>query len=317
MNKIFFALVFLFANSLFSQQRRFAKYNNAAENIKNNASLNVVDVKENIYMIEGAVGNIGVYVAEEGVIMIDNSLEIIEELITATVKKISSKPIKYIINTHHHYDHADGNRAYGIRKIPIIAHHNVRNRQKKGTKAYGGIYSILENFYVPAHEENGLPTITFKEKLSLHEGSEEISIFYFGNGHTDGDAIIKFEKSNVIHTGDSFVLYGLPYIDITNGGSIEGFIYNLDKIASVCDEETIIIPGHGGLSNLEQLNKLSQELKEYYKKTLEGYDDGLSVSEISDSIITELGKVSGFGEPVTVKHNFIKSILLENNIVVD
>ncbi|MEK9609112.1 MAG: MBL fold metallo-hydrolase, partial [Flavobacteriaceae bacterium] len=253
MKNILALLFFLTSLFIFSQDK-FAKYKATVQSVKNDISLNVIQVKNDIFMIEGlgaGMGNIGVLITSDGIIMIDNSFEIIEEMITSTVKKISSKPIKFIINTHYHYDHADGNRTYGEQKIPIIAHHNVRKRQENIAKVYGGIYPVLDNFYVPKHEKDELPTITFKDHLSLHEDNEEISIFYFGNGHTDGDAIIKFNQSNVVHTGDSFVLYGLPFIDISNGGSIKGFIKNLEKIASICDNETIIIPGHGGLSNIE------------------------------------------------------------------
>lgn len=312
---IIFLLLISFINY---SQDKFIKYNTTVEGVKKNMSLKTLKVKNDIFMIEGlgaGMGNIGVFVSDDGIIMIDNSFEIIEEMITETVKKISKKPIKYIINTHYHYDHADGNRAYGSQNIPIIAHHNVRNRQQKISKTYGGIYSVLDNFYVPKHEQNELPTLTFKKHLSIHEDDEEIAIFYFGNGHTDGDVIIKFNNSNVIHTGDSFVLYGLPFIDISNGGSIKGFINNLDKIVALCNDETIIIPGHGGISNVGQVKKLSKDLKDYYNKTIEGNAKGLNVKDISDIIDVELGKNSSFGNPAEVKENFIKSILLENNII--
>lgn len=313
-------LCFLICFAISFSQEKYAKYNQTVSSVESNMILKVIPVKNDIYMIEGlgaGMGNIGLFETDDGVIMIDNSFEIIEDMITDAVREVSAKPIKYIINTHYHYDHADGNRAYGAQNIPIIAHHNVRDRQKMETKAYGGIYAALDNFYVPKHEENELPTITFEKELSLHESHEEISIFYFGNGHTDGDAIIKFQNSNVVHTGDSFVLYGIPFIDISNGGSIRGFIKNLEMINSVCDENTIIIPGHGGLSNKSEVNKLCLGLKEFYNKTMKGHQKGLSIDQIVDTIETSLGNTSSFGDPVQVKRNFIKSILLENNIILD
>ena len=112
--------------------------------------------------------------------MIDNSFEIIEEMITSTVKEISPKT-KFIINTRYHYDHADGNRTYGEQKIPLMAHHNVRNRQKNIAKAYGG--STCDNFYVSKHEKNELPTITFKIICHYMRILKNINL-YFGNGHT-------------------------------------------------------------------------------------------------------------------------------------
>ena len=239
--------------------------------------------------------------------MIDNSFEILEELLNDAVAKISKKPIRYIINTHYHFDHADGNRYYGKEGIPIVSHKNVRTRQSENTTAYGGIFNLLKDFNVPAHDIDELPTITYENSMNLYEGEEIISIHYFGKGHTDGDSTIKFNKANVVHTGDSFVLYGLPYIDITNGGSIKGFIESLDDIAGICDEDTIIIPGHGGLTSVESVIKLRDGLKLYYDLTIDGHKKGLSVEEISSSINIDLGKTNGFGDPLTVKQNFIRS----------
>tara|TARA_X000000950_G_scaffold149954_1_gene184815 strand:+ start:305 stop:1261 length:957 start_codon:yes stop_codon:yes gene_type:complete len=302
---------------LHSQSGKFLKYEETIKQVSENLTLRTEKIKDNLYIIEGlgaGMGNIGLFVTDNGLIMIDNSYEIVEDLITSTIREISLEPFKYIINTHHHYDHSDGNRAYGKMNIPIISHKNVLKRQKNASKAYGGIFKVLEGFESPPHAEDELPTITFSKKITLHEGDEIINLYYFGPGHTDGDSIIKFEQANVIHTGDSFILYGLPFIDLIGGGSIKGFIKNLNKIISISNQETIIIPGHGQLSNVEKVKQFRDDLKDYYQKTLEGYDAGLSVQEISNSIKCDLGKTAVFGEARQVKMNFIKSILLENNI---
>ena len=115
----------------------------------------------------------------------------------------------------------------------------------------------------------------------------------------------------------AYLILLVSLFDISNGGSIKGFINNLDKIITICDEETIIIPGHGGLSNVNQVMKLSADLKDYYNKTLDGNANGLTLDEISNSIVVELGNNSLFGNPTEVKKNFIKSILLENNIIAE
>ena len=316
MKKILIILSFFHA-LLYSQEEKYLKYNETIKQASENLTLRVEKIKDNLYMIEGlgaGMGNIGLFVSDNGLIMIDNSFEIVEDLITSTIRDISPKPFKYILNTHHHYDHSDGNRAYGKMNIPIISHKNVLERQKNASKAYGGIFKVLEGFEAPPHEDKELPTITFSEKITLHEGDEIINLYYFGPGHTDGESIIKFDKANVIHTGDSFIMYGLPFVDLIGGGSIKGFIKNLDKIISISDQQTIIIPGHGPLSNVEKVRQFRNDLNEYYQKTLEGYNAGLSIKEISNSINSDLGKTAAFGEANEVKINFINSILLENNI---
>jgi len=315
MKKLLILLIIPFIG--ISQDISFEKYNNWLN--PDDMSLKTIPVKDNIYMIEGiggGVGNLGVLISNNGIVMIDNQFEILEDLLTAKVKELSDKPIKYIINTHHHFDHADGNRAFGKKGIPIVSHKNVRVRQAEISMAYGGIYSLLDNFNVPAHEKDELPTITYDDKMYLHEGDETIIIHYFGRGHTDGDSVIEFENANVVHTGDSFIKYGLPYVDMTNGGNIEGFIKILDHIINLCDENTIIIPGHGGLSHVKEIVEMRDGLMHYYNLTIEGYKKGLNLEEISSSIKIELGKTSGMGEPREVKLNFIRSILLENNIVI-
>ena len=314
MKKIILLLIIPFVS--LSQDVSFEKFNNWID--PDAMTMKSIKVKDNLYYIEGiggGVGNVGILLSDDGIIMIDNQFEILEDLLLDKVRELSDKKIKYIINTHFHFDHADGNRVFGKRGIPIISHKNVRTRQSEVHMAYGGIFPLLENFNVPAHEKDELPTITYDKKMYLHEGDETIVIYYFGRGHTDGDSIIKFEKVNVIHTGDSYIEYGLPYVDISNGGSISGFIKTLDDIIEICDENTIVLPGHGGLSDVNKVKNFRDGLSYYYKKTLECYKLGLSIEEIRESIDIPLGETSGFGEPVVVKTNFVKSILLENNII--
>ena len=311
-----YILIFLIPFFGYSQDVSFEKFNNWID--PDAMSMKAIEVKDNLYIIEGiggGVGNVGVFLSDDGIVMIDNQFEILEDLLVDKVRELSDKKIKYIINTHFHFDHADGNRVFGKRGIPIISHKNVRTRQSEIHMAYGGIYPLLDGFNVPAHEKDELPTITYDKKMYLHEGDETIVIYYFGKGHTDGDSIIKFEEANVVHTGDSYIEYGLPYVDMSNGGSIIGFINTLDDIISICDENTIVIPGHGGLNNVEGVKTFRDGLNHYYEMTLEGYKKGLSVEEISNSIDIPLGKTSGFGEPSIVKANFVRSILLENNII--
>jgi len=294
-----------------SQEISFEKYKNSVD--PNAMTMKAIEVKNNLYIIEGiggGVGNVGVFIGEDGIIMIDNQFEILEDLLIGKVRELSDKRIKYIINTHFHFDHADGNRIFGKRGIPIISHKNVRIRQSEIHMAYGGIYPFLQNFNVPAHDKDELPTITYESKMVLHEGDETIIIYYFGDGHTDGDSIIKFEEANVVHTGDSFIKYGLPYIDLSNGGSIKGFIKTLDSIIEICDDDTMIIPGHGVLSKIQDVKDFRDGLNNYYEMSLQGYKEGLSIDQIAESIDIPLGSSAG-----VVKSNFIKSILLENNII--
>ncbi|MDG2397485.1 MAG: hypothetical protein P8M03_07540 [Flavobacteriaceae bacterium] len=141
--------------------------------------------------------------------------------------------------------------------------------------------------------------------MTLTEGNEEIELYNFGSAHTDGDSVVVFKNHNIIHTGDAFVRYGYPYVDLNNGGSIKGLIDLLSSLELLCDDKTIIMPGHGDLSNREDVTKLKKSLLKLYNKTLIGLKDGLDYQEISESIDETLYNNE------TVKLNYIKSIDLE------
>ena len=223
----------------------------------NNIVEKVVKIKNGYHMIkpENAVaGNIGVYEDKKGLILIHNQWKVTKEHVIKALKQISNKEIIYIINTHFHYDHADGNRAFSKMGIPIVSHTNVKNNLKNDI-------TIYEGFTQPKHPESALPSITFEKKMELNLAEEVIEIFHFGSAHTDGDAVIKFKNANIIHAGDLFVTYGFPFIDINNGGSLDGFINTLSKIIDMSNDRTIIIPGHGDLCDKNDVKELKSKLQ--------------------------------------------------------
>ena len=213
-------------------------------------------VTDNIYMLEGAGGNIGLMVGEENVFMIDGQFADLTDKILAAIKEISDKPILYLINTHWHGDHTGGNENMHKHGTSIIAHENVRERMKTGV--------TMEFFQrqVPPSPDAALPDITFSNNMALHFEEEPILIYYFGAGHTNGDAVIYFAQSNVLHTGDLYFAGKYPFFDISSGGSIIGLINVLEKILFLADNKTKIIPGHGALSNKEELNAYYEMIKE-------------------------------------------------------
>lgn len=188
---------------------------------------------ENIYMLEGQGGNIGISVGNDGVFMIDSQFAPLTPKILEAIKKLSDKPIKYLANTHHHGDHTGGNENISKLNTPIIAHDNVYKRVKNN----------------PKQSDAFLPAITFNDKLSLHINGEQVLIFHVDNAHTDGDALLYFTKSNVLHTGDTYFNGRYPYIDLNSGGTVKGYIQAVKSTMILIDDNTKIIPGHGNLSN--------------------------------------------------------------------
>ena len=299
-------LLALFHLASYSQKPNFSVYNNQINLLKQEVKyFKIEKINNKFYMLLGGGGNVGVFISDGEVILIDNKYEILEDVLMASLREITDKPIKYIINTHFHHDHSDGNRTFGRQGIPIISHQNAKKRMMEDIELYGGIYSSIKDFVQPKYDKTSLPVFTYESKMSISQGNEEIELYNFGKAHTDGDSVVVFKNNNIIHTGDAFVRYGYPYVDLNNGGSIKGLIDFLGTLELLCDDNTIIIPGHGGLSKKEDVTKLKNALDDLYTKSVIGLKNGLSYSEISDSIEETLN------ENLTVKLNYIKTIELE------
>jgi glyoxylase-like metal-dependent hydrolase (beta-lactamase superfamily II) len=205
-----------------------------------------------VYMLTGAGGNIGVSVGEDGMVLIDDQYAALAPKIEAALKTISTKPLRFVLNTHYHGDHTGGNEYFG-RNATILAQENVRKRMKVETS----------NFWqkVPASPKGSLPVITFNDTATVHLNGEDVRAVHFPNGHTDGDSVIWFTQSNVVHMGDDFFNGTFPFIDIDNGGSVKGMIAAAEKVASMIPADTKVIPGHGPLGDSESLRKFAEMLK--------------------------------------------------------
>ena len=211
-----------------------------------NVEIKATHVAGNIHMLEGRGGNIGVSVGSDGVLMIDNQFLPLAEKIDAAVKQLNPGALKFMLNTHWHGDHAGGNPYFGKQGI-IVAHKNVRVRLSSGGATK------------PAPPE-ALPVITVNDTASLHFNGEEIRLWHVGPGHTDGDVIIHFTKSGVIHTGDQFVNGRFPFVDFASGGDVEGYIKTVGNVLAQCGDQTKIIPGHGVLATKADLKKFHDML---------------------------------------------------------
>src|SRR6267142_2486587 len=214
--------------------------------------IKVTKVNGNVYMLEGAGGNIGVSVGPDGILIVDDQFAPLADKIKAALKTLGDGKLKFILNTHWHGDHTGGNVVFGP-EAPIIAHDNVRQRLATEQK--------LEFFKetIPASPKEALPVITFDKSLGVHFNGEEIRAIHFPHGHTDGDSVIFFQGSNVVHMGDDFFSGRFPFVDLESGGSVEGLIRNIGEIIPKLAPGVKIIPGHGPISTIEDL-KLYQRM---------------------------------------------------------
>lgn len=217
--------------------------------------IRVQQVAGNVYMLEGAGGNIGVSVGSDGVLIIDDQFAPLADKIRAALKSINPGPLKFVLNTHWHGDHTGGNPIFG-REAAIIAHDNVRRRLTGELKPATG------NQTAPPMAAAGLPVVTYAQSVSVHFNGEEISVTHFPKGHTDGDSVMYFTRSNVAHLGDDFFTGRFPFVDLNSGGSVEGLERNIGEVIRMLPAGVRIIPGHGPVSSLDDLKAYHRMLQE-------------------------------------------------------
>lgn len=216
--------------------------------------IKVTKVAGTVYMLQGYGGNIGVSVGDDGILIVDDQFAPLADKIKAALKGISDKPVKFVLNTHWHFDHTGGNPQFG-ETAPIIAHENVRKRLQSG----GNIRAF--KMEVPPAPKAALPVVTFADKVTVHINGEDIRAIHFPKGHTDGDIVVFFPQSNVVHMGDDFFAGMFPFVDLDSGGSVKGLIEDIAQIIPMLPRDVKVIPGHGPLANLDDLKKFEDMLR--------------------------------------------------------
>jgi cyclase len=224
-----------------------------AQNDFSKVEIKATKISGNVYMLEGAGGNIGVSVGSDGILIVDDQFAPLAEKIRTALKSLGQGKLKFILNTHWHGDHTGGNVVFGP-EAPIIAQTNVRKRLATEQKS-----ELFKNT-TPASPKEALPVITFDESLSVHFNGEEIRVIHFPQGHTDGDSVIFFTGSNVVHMGDDFFAGRFPFVDLESGGSVQGLIKNIGEIIPKLPAGVKLIPGHGPISTADDLKAYNQML---------------------------------------------------------
>ncbi|MCA0899403.1 MBL fold metallo-hydrolase [Microbulbifer agarilyticus] len=231
-------------------------------------------VAENLYMLTGLGGNIGLFVGEDGAFMVDDQFAPLSEKILAEVAKLTDKPLRFVINTHWHGDHTGGNENMGKAGALIVAHENVRKRMSTEQ------FTKLWDRTTPPAPADALPVITFTDATTFYWNGDEVRVQHVGPAHTDGDSIIHFKNANAIHMGDTFFNGSYPYVDLSAGGVLDGVIENARKVIEMSDDNTRIIPGHGPLTDkkgLQSYHDLLVKLKGNIKALV---DKGMSKEEV-------------------------------------
>jgi cyclase len=265
----------LCASSALAQQQDFSK-----------VQIKASRVAGNVHMLEGLGGNIGVSVGADGLLIIDDQFAPLAEKIRAALKELNQGKLKFILNTHWHGDHTGGNASFGP-EAPIVAHTNVRKRLEAGSNVPGRV--------VPGAPKEALPVVTFDQSLSIHFNGEEIRVMHYPTGHTDGDSIIYFTTSNVVHMGDDFFAGRFPFVDLASGGSVEGLTKNIQDVIAKMPADVKIIPGHGPISTIDDLKLYHQMLVETTALVRQQKEAGKDVKQIQAQGFPEKYKDWGGG----------------------
>jgi len=248
--------------------------------------IKVTKVSGNIYMLQGEGGNIAASVGDDGIVIVDDQFAPLADKIQAALKGlgITDKPVRFVINTHYHGDHTGGNAPFANGGSTVIAQDNVRKRLETGGTAGNGGSVKME---APPAPKGALPVITFEHDVTVHLNGEDIRALHFPAGHTDGDAVIFFPKNNVVHMGDDFVRYGFPFIDVVSGGSVQGMISAMEKVSAELPANVRVIPGHGDISNLDDVHEFVKMLEETSAVVQKAIDNHKTLEQMKQEKILE------------------------------
>jgi glyoxylase-like metal-dependent hydrolase (beta-lactamase superfamily II) len=254
------AAIVVLAAPLAAQQQDFSK-----------VEIKTTKVSGNVYMLEGAGGNIGVTAGSDGLLIVDDQFAPLADKIKAALTAIDKGDLKYVLNTHWHGDHTGGNPTFGLEAL-IVAHDNVRKRLSTEQTVRGQ--------KIPPIAAAGLPVITFGEGLTLHFNGEAIQAIHAPAGHTDGDSFVYFPTSKVLHLGDHFFNGFFPFVDLASGGTVQGMAKNVAMALEHFPQDAKIIPGHGPLGTRADLQKFHRMLVESMAAVEAGIKAGKSVEDL-------------------------------------
>lgn len=252
----------------------------------------ITELSSSLFVIQAGGGNIAIFSGDDGVFVIDNGLADKRDAVEGVLHQIvTDKPVKYMVNTHWHFDHAGNNKIFGENKKTILlAHKNVRTRLKNG-----GVVKAFDTKIEPA-DKDALPTLTYEDGINVYLNDQEIEIKSLGPAHTDGDSFIVFKNQNIVHTGDIFFNGLFPFIDASSGGNVKGMIDAIDVILKDVNSATKIIPGHGPVASEGDFRAYQDMLKTVHTRLMAAKAEGKAREEWQESRpLADLNDVWGGG----------------------
>ena len=259
--------------------------------------IETVQLEDDLFMLIGSGGNIGLSVGEDGAFLVDDQFAPLTEKILAAISEVTDEPVRWVLNTHWHGDHTGGNENLGEAGAMIVAHRNVYRRMNPD--AFADL--VGRSAQSPA---KALPVVTFDQGVQFHWNGRDIQVTHVSAAHTDGDAIVHFPRANVFHMGDTFFRDRFPFVDVNSGGGVDGVIAAANFVLNGSDDSTRIIPGHGPLSTPDDLRRYRDMLETVRLRVAGLIADGRTEDQVVESDpASDLG-----GEWGTDAESFIRAV---------
>jgi glyoxylase-like metal-dependent hydrolase (beta-lactamase superfamily II) len=246
------------------------------------------NITGNVYLLQGRGGNIGAITGSDGILIVDDDYRAMSQKLSDALKALGSAKPRFILNTHYHGDHTEGNEFFG-KDSTIVAHVNVRKRMSQPN------FLSLFNRTVPASPAHAWPIVTYTQGMSLHVNGDEVKVVHFPSGHTDGDSVVSFTNANVWHLGDDFFVGRFPFVDLDSGGSVNGLIHNIGTLITMIKPDAKIIPGHGPLATIDDLRAYYRLLVETSNIVQDGMKAGKTLDDLKKAGLPEKYKEAGSG----------------------
>lgn len=238
---------------------------------------------EGFYVLFGIGGNILVSSGADGVLIIDDQFPLMMPRLRAAMLEQGDQRVDFAVNTHWHFDHADGNRVLGAEGTWLVSQTNSRQKLQSDQRINLGAMTYLQEAFPP----EALPDITFDDSMQFHFNGERIDLWHFGPAHTTGDAVVYFSGHNTVHMGDVFNLAGYPFVDAGNGGTLDGMLAFCEAVLSRIADDATVIPGHGPISDRKGLEDYTAMLRHVHTQIARMIETGSSLEEIQAAGITQ------------------------------
>lgn len=246
------------------------------------AEIEVQTVSDSLYVLFGVGGNIAVSVGSDGVLMVDDQFPQLMPEILSAINKLGGEKVDFVINTHWHFDHAEGNLALGPAGTWVVSQANSRQMMQEDHI----INLVVAAYEQQAYPHKALPIITYDDTMQFHFNGERIDLLHFGPAHTTGDTAVIFRSTNAVHLGDVYNNSGYPFIDAGNGGTLDGVIQFCSETLQQIDEDTVVIPGHGPVADYQALVNYVDMLKSIRSRMLVLIEKGATLEDVYTAKVT-------------------------------